>query len=142
MENLNEECCIELPNSDLVLVPRRRNQTVQNLLRRPLPDLLHYVSQFRVALVDRSVHFDFQTRTYHSKECCSELHRPISFEGHVHGNKAFAGHPVWAEFAKAKWWRDLPEQGDHVDVLDPALGVWVIFTPQPDKLIKVMGTQD
>ena len=141
-KNLNEEGCIELPDCDLILVPRRGHQTVQDLFWRSLPDLLHDVSKFCVALVNRSVHFDFQTRSYHSKKGRPELHGAVGFQRHVHGNKAFAGHSMGTEFAKAERWRDLPEQGYHIDVLDPPLRVRVVLTPEPDKLVKVMGTQD
>ena len=141
-ENLYQEGGVELPHCHLVLIPRRRNQTVKNLLRRPLPDLLHDVSQFCVALIYWSVHFDFQTCSYHSKEGRPELDSSISFERHVHRHKALTSHAVGTQLSEAERRRDLPEQGDHVHVLDSTLGVRVVLAPEADKLVEVVGTQD
>ena len=53
-----------------------------------------------------------------------------------------ASHSVGAEFAEPERRRDLPEEGDDVDVLDPALGVGVVLAPQPDKLVEMVGSED
>ena len=38
--------------------------------------------------------------------------------------------------------RDLPQEGDHVDVLDPALGIGIVLAPEPDELVQMVRTQD
>ena len=53
-----------------------------------------------------------------------------------------AGNSVGAELSKSQRWWDFPEKRDDVNVLDPALGIRVVFAPQPDELIKVMRSQD
>ncbi len=51
-----------------------------------------------------------------------------------------AGDPVRTELPEAQRRRDLPEQGDHVHVLDPPLGIWIILRPQPHELVQMVGT--
>ena len=46
-----------------------------------------------------------------------------------------AGDTMGTELSEAEWRRDLPEEGDDVDMLDPPLGIRVVLGPQPDKLI-------
>ena len=46
------------------------------------------------------------------------------------------------QFTKSKWRRNLPEQGDNINVLDEALGVWVILRPEVNKLPEMVGPED
>merc|ERR1719429_881492 len=66
----------------------------------------------------------------------------VRVEPHVHRHEAFASHTVRAQFAEAEGWRDLPEQGHHVDVLDLPLRVRVILRPEDDKLAEMVWTED
>ena len=49
---------------------------------------------------------------------------------------------MWAELSESERWRDLPKEGDHVHVLDPALGIRVVLTPEPDKLVEMVRTEN
>ena len=53
-----------------------------------------------------------------------------------------ASDAVWTELSESEWGRNLPEKGDHVHMFDPALGVGIVLTPKPDKLVKMVGAQD
>ena len=46
------------------------------------------------------------------------------------------------ELSESERRRDLPEQGDDVDVLDPALGVGVVLGPEADELVQVVRAKD
>ncbi len=47
---------------------------------------------------------------------------------------------MWTKLPEAERRRDLSEEGDHVHVLDPALGIRIILGPQPYKLVQMVGT--
>ena len=47
-----------------------------------------------------------------------------------------------AELSEPEGRRDLPEEGDDVDVLDPSLGVRVVLAPEADELVEVVRAQD
>ena len=79
-DHLYEEGGVELADGDLVLVAGRRHQAVQNLLRRPLPDLLHDVPELEVALVDGPVHLDLQAGADHSEQGGAELNRAVRLQ--------------------------------------------------------------
>ena len=50
--------------------------------------------------------------------------------------------PVRAELSESEGRRDLPEEGDDVDVLDPSLGVGVVLAPEAHELVEVVGAED
>ena len=47
-----------------------------------------------------------------------------------------------AQFTKAQWRRNLPEQSYNIHVLDASLGVRVIFRPQRDEFSKMVRTKN
>ncbi len=53
-----------------------------------------------------------------------------------------ASDSVRTELSESERRRDLPEQGDDVDVLDPALGVGVVLGPEADELVQVVRAKD
>ena len=46
-----------------------------------------------------------------------------------------ASNPVGAELSKTERWWDFSEQSNHINMLDPALGIWIVLTPEADKLV-------
>lgn len=42
---------------------------------------------------------------------------------------------MWTKFSEAQRWRNFSEKCDDVHVFDSSLGVRIVFTPQPDKLV-------
>ena len=46
------------------------------------------------------------------------------------------------ELSEPEWRRDLPEEGDDVDMLDPPLGIRVVLGPQPHELVEVVRAED
>ena len=46
------------------------------------------------------------------------------------------------ELSEAEGWRDLAEQRHDVDMLDASLGVRIVFTPEADELVKMVGAKD
>ena len=47
-----------------------------------------------------------------------------------------------AELSKAQGRRNLTQQSDHVNVFDASFGIRIVFTPQPDKLVEMVGAQN
>ena len=61
---------------------------------------------------------------------------------HTRQRPHLARDPVRTQLSEPERRRDLPEESDDVDVLDPALGVGVVLAPQPDELVEVVGAED
>ena len=57
-------------------------------------------------------------------------------QGHLASNS------MRTQFTKAKWWGNLPEQGNNIHMLNEALGVWVILRPKVNKLPEMVGPKD
>lgn len=47
-----------------------------------------------------------------------------------------------AKLAKAEWRRNLSQQRDDIEMLDPTLGVRIVFAPKSDELVEVMWTKN
>ena len=53
-----------------------------------------------------------------------------------------ASHSMRTKLSKTQGRGNLPQQCDHIDMLNPSLGIGIIFRPQSDKLIQVMWSQN
>lgn len=47
-----------------------------------------------------------------------------------------------AKLAKTEWRRNLSQQRDDIEMLDPTLGVRIVFAPESDELVEVMWTEN
>ena len=98
--------------------------------------------QLLVALINVSIGHDVERGSHQSKQSGVEVDGAVSVEPHVHGDESLAGHSVGTELPEPEWRRYLPEQCHHVNMLDPALGVWVVLGPEGHELPQVVGPED
>ena len=98
--------------------------------------------QLLIALINIAVSHDVERRPHQSKQSCVEVDCAVRVESHVHRDESLAGHSVGAQLSKPERRRDLPQQGHHVHVLDPTLGVRIVLRPESDELPQVVGAQD